>query len=291
MTERPLHPNELELLAHLLTKVEVTSENLPVIRLEIAEIREHWGLKNEALEAIRRVRKGTEKIGAHEDVVDLFWEEYLIGIHLVMKARDKEGLWSLPLKAAGIANGYTLMRSSAQDAQKYIEKHNVESKRARSGRYLGGVAVMEKRYKKAAEYFSHSAALFGEMKNWSDRVNRLELLGFLAEGLILSGKAGEGLEIAKQTFKGYDEGDGVKLRQEDYYTWAVWKSGCVIKAWHAVFARGVILDKETQEEFLVMLDEADRITEIPEGVETWGDRSFTGRKNEIAAIRRQLSPN
>ena len=272
MTERPQNIEE------------VTLENLFERRLQQASLREQKGKQKEALKEARAIR---EKL--HEETVDMFWEEYLIGKHMIMEARDKEGLWNLPLKAKGMAEGFLLMRNSASRADKYIDEHDVEEKRPRSGRFLGEVEMLSKRYGKAVKHFGRSVKLFNNMENWSQRVNALELSGFLAEALILSGKTQDGIETAKKTFAAYDEGDGIILKGNDYYTWAVWKSGCATKVWHAIFAKKPRLAKEEREELVQMLNEADKILVIPEGDETWGDKNFEIRKGGIKAIRRVLS--
>lgn len=277
MAERPTLPER-----------EITPENLAELRLHIASLREKKGKEKEVLKDIRGVREGAKKIEAHGDVVDLYWEEYLVGKHTAMEARDKEGLWQLPMKVKGIAEGYSLMSSSANEAADYIEDYGVEKKRPRSGRFLGEVAMFERRYGKAIEHFRESVELFEEMEDWRDRVNSLELRGFLAEAVIMSGEAERGVGIARQTFLEYDKGDGEKLKEDDYYTWAVWKSGCVIKAWHALLANNIPINQGLTEGMVDMLQDAEDILAIPEGDETWGDRDFEIRKNEIGAIRREL---
>lgn len=262
---------------------EVTLENLSERKLRQASLREQKGKHKEALEEARAIR---ERL--HEEIVDMHWEEYLIGKHMIMEARDKEGLWNLPLKVKGIAEGFLLMRNSASRADKYIDEHDVEEKRPRSGRFLGEVEMLSKRYGKAVKHFGRSVKLFNSMEDWSQRVNALELSGFLAEALILSGKTEDGIRIAKKTFVAYDEGDGATLKGVDYYTWAVWKSGCAIKVWHAIFAKTHLVGEE-RGELIRMLDDADKILVIPEDEKTWGDKNFEMRKDEIKAIRRQLA--
>lgn len=263
---------------------KVTLENLFERRLQQASLREQKGKYKEALKEVRAIR---EKL--HEETVDMFWEEYLIGKHMIMEARDKKGLWNLPLKTKGIAEGFLLMRNSASRADRYIDEHDVEEKKPRSGRFLGEMEMLSKRYGKAVKYFGKSVKLFNNMEDWSQRVNALELSGFLAEALVFSGKTQDGIETAKQTFAAYDEGDGAILKGNDYYTWAVWKSGCATKVWHAILAKKSYLTEEEQGGLIQMLNEADKILVIPEGDETWGDKNFEIRKGGIEAIRREIS--
>jgi hypothetical protein len=277
MTERTTGP-----------EIKVTKENLQSIRGEIASLRERKGENDKTLQMIRWARGGAEAIGAHEDVVDLYWEEYLIGKHIIMEARDQEGLWSLPLKAKDIAKGFLMMRNSALKAEDYIQANEVESKRARSGRFLGETSMLQRNYKDAVKHFRNSVEIFKRMENWRDRVNGLEISGFLAEAMILSGRIEEGIGIARKTFLSYDKGDWELLKKEDYYTWAVWKSGCVIKAWHALLARGVSINEDLKDGMVDMLVDGEEILRIPEGEETWGDKDFSFRKSEILAIKKAL---
>ena len=256
-------------------------EVLPQRRQALASLREEKGKGREAL------READLLEGRfHEEVVDLIWEHYLIGKHMIMEAREKSGLVNLPVKAIKGAEGYLLMRSSALEAREYIDKYNVEAKKPRSGRFLGEVEMLVSNHKKAAEYFGKSVSLFSKMDDTSDRVNGLELSGFWAEALILGGKTKDGVEIATQTFKAYDTGDGLELKNRDYYTWAVWKSGCVIKAWHALFQKGKLPEGENKEVLVEMLKESEMIVNPPVGTKIWGD--FTFRRDEIASIKRKL---
>lgn len=265
---------------------KITAENLPEIKAEVAKIREIKGREKETLRMAKWARDGAERIGAHEDVVDLIWEEYLVGKHMVMHARDEKRLWNLPLKVKGIAQGFLHMRHSANEGEAYIREHNVSSRQPRSGRFLGEVAMLQKDYGSAKEYFTKSVELFNKMDNWRDRVNALELSGFLAEATILSGEPERGVALARKTFLAYDTGDGERLKNEDYYTWAVWKSGCIIKAWHALLATGIPLNEGLKQGMQDVLIDVETVFEVPEGVVIWGD--FTTRKNEIEAIKREL---
>ena len=267
-------------------EIKVTSENLPELRQRIGSLREQKGREPETLKLIRSVRKEAIRLGEHEDVVNLYWEEYLVGKHIAMEARDKGGLWNLPLKAKGILEGFRLMRNSANNANKYIDKHHVENCRPRSGRFLGEIALFKKNYDKAIGHFEKSIELFEQSEDWPSKVNALEISGFLAEALILSGKTEEGIDVAKKTFAAYDEEDGVKLKENDYYTWAVWKSGCPIKTWQAILAKRATLDEPIKKALIHMLDFAEQILVIPDGQKTWGDKNFEFRKNEIKAIRK-----
>src|SRR3989344_1262328 len=78
MTERP----------HL--EIEVTSENLPALRKQIGSTREEKGREVETLQLTQKVREGAIMLEEHEHVVNLYWEEHLIGQHMMMMEKSKE---------------------------------------------------------------------------------------------------------------------------------------------------------------------------------------------------------
>ena len=68
---------------------EVTSEKLPSLREEVARLREQPNSEDQALRLIRHAREGAFNLGEDEHVVNLYWEEYLVGKHIIMKTRNK----------------------------------------------------------------------------------------------------------------------------------------------------------------------------------------------------------
>lgn len=260
----------------------LTLNNWEKTRADLASLREESGQSPAALRQADRLEGRL-----HEEVVDLIWEHYLIGKHMIMDSREKSGLIYLPEKVIGMAEGYRLMRSSAFRAQEYIDENHVDTKRPRSGRFLGEVEMLVGNHKKATEYFSKSISLFNKMENPSERVNALELSGFWVESLILGGKVKEGIDVATKTFKDYDQGDGLDLKNRDYYTWAVWKSGCAIKVWHALLHKNAPVAGENRETLVEMLREAERIVNPSPETKIWGD--FTRRREEIVSIKKNLN--
>lgn len=279
MTERP----------H--SEIEVTPETLPALREKIGFIREEKGREEEVLQLIKHVRERAIKIEAHEDVVNLYWEEYLVGKHTLMYARDSGGL--RPSRIYNMASGFFRMRSSANKASEYIEGHGVDSLRARSHRFLGEVTMIEsaalrKSPIKAEEHFAQAVDEFKKHPDFKQRKNALELSGFLAEAMVLNGKIDEAFELAKETFQAYDEGDGATLKETNYHEWAVWKSGCVTKLSHALIHMGIELDEERKRELSRMLNEADAILVVPKGFDIKPEH-FQTRKEDVAAAKAYFS--
>lgn len=275
------------------SELEITPERLSVLRQEIASMREEKGREKETLQLIEKVRPEAVKLGEYEHVVNLYWEEYLVGKHILMYARDSKGL--KPSKIYNMASGFIRMRSSAKKAQEYIEEHSIDILRARSHRFLGEVAMIEsaslkRPAKKAEEHFGQAVEEFKQSPDFGQRVNALELSGFLAEAMVLNGKVDEGIEIAKSIFKAYDEGDGLTLKEKDYFTWAIWKSGCATKISHALVHKGAELSNNRRGEITQMLEEAESILIQPEGVEIWA-KDFQIRKDDVVAVKSSLSQN
>lgn len=274
-----------------LSETEITPETLPALREEVGFIREEKGREEEVLQLIRHVRERATKLEAHEDVVNLFWEEYLVGKHYLMYKRDSGRL--NPSRIYERAKGFLMMRSSAKKAQEYIEEHNVDGLRARSHRFLGEVSMIEsaafrKPPVEAEDHFTQAVKEFKKHPDFEQRKNYLELSGFLAEAMVLNGKIDEAFELAKETFQAYDEGDGARLKEQKYYEWAVWKSGCVTKISHALIHMGVELDEDRKGELSRMFDEAVFILDEPEGVDIKPE-DFQIRREDVAAVMDSFS--
>jgi hypothetical protein len=265
MTERPI------------INIEITSENLPRIREEIAKKREEFGAET-VIGDIRFYREKMIEAELHEDAVDFFWEEYLYGKHLVMDERDVDRKGSERYN-----QGLGMMRKMAKEAHQYIVKHNVKNKLTRSHRFVGEMSQFDGDLDSAVRHFSQAISRFDEEEDFDQRINGLELRGFLAEALVLTGAIDEAVDLTVNTFEFYDKGDGKILKEKDYDTWAIWKTGVPIKVWHGVFDSNASLSNEQRKALENMLDQADSVLAIKE---TWAD--FQRRKNEIVVIREKL---
>jgi hypothetical protein len=242
---------------------EITKENLEYWREEVSLLRETKGRQKDALILARKVREKAEKLGSHEDVVNLFWEEYLVGRHYYMYARDEA---KNPMeKAVKSAYGLYLMKNGAKAALDYANEHNVESLKPRTHRFSGQLDMIFKKYSSAINHFRQGIELYRKMEDPTQRWNSLEFNGLLAEALILSGKVNEGIDVAQKTFTEYDEGDGLLMKEVNYYQWAVWKSGCAAKMWNALLENDVPLGEEKRSDFVDMYRQAKSILQFPNG--------------------------
>lgn len=267
-------------------EIFITKENLPFWREKIGGpdgMREQKGKEEETLRLITQILEGAIRLGEHEHAVNFYWEKYLVGKHYLMRSRDEKDLGTFK-KAFFVARGLSLMKIAAKESSSYIEKHKVESCRPRSHRFSGEIDMLSRRYKSATRHFQTGIELFEKMDDFEQRKNVLELSGFLAEALILSGRVEEGIGLAKKTFGAYDQGDGALLKEGDYYTWAVWKSGCMTKAWNAILEKKVPLEEDTKVELFRMLGEA--YTLLFPGQEVI--RNFQLRRDEIDSLKERI---
>jgi len=272
------------------SEIVITRENLPEWMAKVASLREEKRKDMEALKLARKVREEALKLESHEDVVNLYWEDYLIGKHILMHARDEET--DSFKKARQFAQGFSLMRSSAKSGFEYANQHGVEKLKPRTHRFSGEIAMISRDYQSAIKHFETGIRLYEKMENPEERWNTLEFQGFLAEALVLSGKVKEGVDLAQETFGQYDwSDDGLLMKGEAYYQWAVWKSGCMTKLWNALLEKGgkkIPISESKKSELVVMLLLAEGALRFADGSEKQGDFDFGIRKAEIGKIKKRL---
>ncbi|MEX2007679.1 MAG: hypothetical protein WD992_02810 [Candidatus Levyibacteriota bacterium] len=255
-----------------LERSRLTAEQMSGRMAEIFIIREQKGKEQEALDLIRATREDALALSLHSHVVDLYWEECLIANHMIMNGNN--------------ADGRAVYKAAAEAADAYIEEHNVENRRPRSHRFLGEAFMLEGNYKEAALHFMEGLNLFEDSSDPIEWENTLELRGMLSEALIRSGEKEDGLGEGFHAFTDFDE-YGKELKSRDYYTWAIWKSGVVIRMWNAILDGNAELSEEQKAKLLLNLDEAEEIISVPRSSDMLGDFSY--RKDEVSRIRKRLA--
>lgn len=240
----------------------------------VSRLREQPGQNTDTLGLIRGLREEARRLGLHGYVVDLYWEECLMAKHMFNDNPQDSSAVSIFKTAAIAADGY-------------IEKFNVGSKRIRSGRFVGEAAMLEGDYEEAISVLRRTVLQFETDVNPEQRVNALELRGFLSEAFIRSGKAQKGIKTGIKTFEDFNKGLGLSLKKRDYYVWAVWKSGIVIKMWNAILDMGVELDESERKELLDELDEAEKLFNVPHKEEYLSH--FEIRKAQIFKVREKIN--
>lgn len=270
--------------ASVKTEILVSKESFHDWRLALATLREKKGMEDVVVHLGDALLESASLLGLHTDVVELYQENALSGQHMMMNELARAGGST---ETDMYKRGLEIMAEAVYKAHGYIQEHNLNSMLPRSYRYLGRVEDYKGNYREAAEYYTQSIPLFEAVENPLVRVNRLEIQGFLAFSLIKSGKIKEGLDLAARTSSDFKESpDGIELRQADYYTWAVWASGIPIRTVEALIDTRALKDKKWAEGWI---NQAEGLLVIPEGDETWGDKNFDYRKDEIRRVRGKLS--
>lgn len=256
----------------------ITKENLPVILTQIGVEREKKGTSEVLIPHIRKVREEVEKLGETSTVVQLYQEEFLSAQHMVMEEKAKK-LKANPFRAA---KGMFIMETTSKVMEKYTEGNgeNLDPViKARVFRFLGRYADYKGQFGKSEAYYRKGLAYFDQSTKPEERFNRLEFLGFLSYSLIKQGKTEEGIDLVQQTLKNFDESDeGKWLKENNYYAWAVWKSGIEIRT-----SEHIVKTKDFGHVGLakVFLANSEDILKMPDGT----TESFRLRLDELDTTR------
>jgi len=256
----------------------ITKENLPAILTQIGVEREKKGTSEVLIPHIRKVRGEVEKLGETSTVVQLYQEEFLSAQHMVMEEKAKK-MRANPFRAA---KGMFIMEATSKVMEKYTEENSENLDpviRARIFRFLGRYVDYKGQFGKSETYYRKGLAYFDQSTKPEEKFNRLEFLGFLSYSLIKQGKMEEGISLAQQTLKDFDESDeGKWLKDNNYYAWAVWKSGIEIRtSEHIVKTK----DFRCADLAKVFLADSENILKMPDGTA----ESFRLRLDELDTTR------
>ncbi|MPM42599.1 hypothetical protein SDC9_89265 [bioreactor metagenome] len=112
------------------------------------------------------------------------------------------------------------------------------------------------------------------MERIDQRYQSLELSGFLAYSLLRQNKNGW-FELTQQTLEDFDNSpEGIWLKDNNYYAWAVWKSGIEIRIADALLDSKK-LTSQYKGHIKNWINDADSILQMPDG------------NREVFGIRRQ----
>ena len=241
-------------------EIIINRESLPSVLTEIAVEREKKGTSETLIPHIRKIRKEVEKLGDASSVVQLYQEEFLSAQHMVMEEKAKK----LEIKPLRTDKGLFIMENTSKEMEKYTKDENLDPViKARIFRFLGRYMDYNGKSEKSEDFYRKGLEYFDQSTKPEERFNRLELLGFLSFSLIKQGKTEEGINLVHQTLKDFDQSvEGKRLKENDYYAWAVWKSGIEIRT-----AEHLAKDKNGEYDFLVkeFLTDAENILKMPDG--------------------------
>lgn len=256
----------------------VTEKDLHEILIYIGTEREEKGTSETLIPFIRRVRNKAEGLGEKTIVLQLYQEEFLSAQHMIMEEKTNEPHGN----QARSDRGLKIMELTSKIMETYAQEHDKDVKpvtKTRVFRYLGRFADYKGQFIESEKYYKKGLEYFDQLTNLDDKYHRLELSGFLAYSLFKQGKTDEGMDLTRQTLKDLDESEeGKWLKANDYYAWAVWKSGVEIRtAEHIIDTR----DKSRVSIAEDFITDAERILEMPDG----NTQKFVLRLGELNSVK------
>ena len=233
----------------------LTAENTASVLQRIGQEREKPRSAEILIPQIDDVRQQAEKLGDFTTVVVLFQEKLLCAQHLMMENKKN------PIK---LAKGLTIMKSTSGqmvDFQKDHEDKIDSVVKARSSRFLGRQSDLLHQYSQSEKYYRQG----------------------LAFSMLKQNKNGW-FELTQQTLSNFDNSkEGIWLKDNDYYAWAVWKSGIEIRNSDALLDSKK-LSSQYRSNIETWLGDADSILQMPDG-----NREVFGiRRQELDAVTQKL---
>lgn len=259
-----------------LNKINLSTPPEKILQM-ISVLREKKNNKTGTLKLINKAIDTT-----HDYIVNLYFER--VHIFQLVYMTERDGLKKGDKKKLGQA--LRGMEKYLGETEKYIKQNGLKRWLHRLFRFWGKVSEYKENYKDAVSYYRRS------LKYWKtdpEVVNKglprgLELKGFLASALIMSGETQKAMKLAKKVYKKYEETpEGKILKKKDYTTWAIWRVGVPI-----FVARGLVNKKVEfkRGEILSWLNDAEKLLNPPKTIKTWADFQF--RKDEINTLRREI---
>ena len=269
MKEKPFSPENYLIL---------TPENTNSVLQHIGNEREQKGKSELLIPKIDNLRQQAEKIGDFNTALILFQEKMLCSQHLIMEAKTEKK----PTKAT---KGLFLAGKTAKEMINFQQIHQDKIDpiiSVRTDRFLGRYYDQIKRFKKSEQLYKKGLDFFKSLEPVDQRYNQLEFSGFLAFSK-LKQKKPEWFNLTIKTLSDFDKSsEGIWLRNNDYYTWAVWKSGVEIRTSDALL--NTQHQKEYQENINLWIRDADSILIMPDG----NRNIFQLRLDELNAVKAKL---
>jgi|GEM_PF-1235692 len=247
---------------------------------KLSGLREEKGRDEEALLMADEVLKEIKEEGAGAKPEAQLWlEKSLIWQHVYMNERNKgEGGDGGKMEEAKKE-----MEESIKTAERVMEDGGVDrgDPVLRIDMYLGQAAVERKDYQKAKEAYEKAIEVV------KSPTNRLEFKMRLCEPVIMLGEIKEGVRLAQTTDEEFDMGVGEELKEKDYITWVIWKSGIWIRVARSLDKKGevgeykdLVIGKLSEME--ESLDESKILTN------KWAENPFKIRLDEIETLKKKI---
>lgn len=184
----------------------------------LKELRETKGQETQTLEYIAQALHLSKS-----QIAKLFIEQAFVYQHLVMSHVDEE-------------SNLKLMEESALNAHDIIVKYNLFDMLGDDTRFLGRVYDYKKDYSEAYKFYQQSLNFYQKQNH----PKALEINAFICANLINQNKIEEGLVLAQKTYSDFEQSP---LKQSDFYTWAVWKTGIYPRVLKALVTQNQPFDK------------------------------------------------
>lgn len=263
--------------------MEKTIDKAKELMKKISTLRETKGKEKETYELIEIAKKQALSEKDYELLTRLYWEESLVAQHECMNELSKN-----TKEETIYTNALLKMERAALEGHKLIEQHKLDKMKGTSYRFLGNVYRYKKDYETAEKYFIE--ALMEYQKN--DDKGTLEIRGFMAYCLIQNGEVHNGIKLALETFDNFETSEkGLILKEKDYFTWAVWKSGIIPRIIDALNETNNLVDNSEidKKQLIEYLNKSEDILKNPQGEITWGDTAFQLRLDEIKKAKELLN--
>jgi len=237
-----------------------------------AVLREDVARQDEALVDIGILRTFAIENTLMNGSVECFLEEALIWQHKYMETKNNEFL--------------SQMERVVLETQEFVKTNDLSRWESRIARFLGRVADYQKKYSVAEGYYQEAIDKAPSDPKYAKNPALIyEYQGFKILDEIRLGKVEEGIGEAEKLYIDYLLAEeGRALREKDYATWAIWRSGLLINLSRTLIEQD--LTEEYKTKIFSWLEKADQDLHVPEGVTVWTDFGF--RKNEISRIRETL---
>lgn len=189
---------------------------------QIQKLRETKGSEAETLSKINEIWPEIERENDFATLAKLYWEKAFVYQHLVMGHTDTE-------------DNLKLMEQSALSAHDLVTKNNLSELQGDDLRFLGRIYDYKQDFKTAFDYYQQALNFYQSQ----DAPRILEINAFMSANLINQGKTNDGLNLAKKI---YGEFENSPLKNSDFYTWAVWKTGIYPRMVQALVSKKVEFD-------------------------------------------------
>lgn len=256
----------------MIKEAGINNGNFEDLLRETAKMREDLARQDEALSDIGVLREFAIENMMVDSTVECFLEEALIWQHKYMESNKEEFL--------------VKMEEVVSKAKEFVTENGLQRWESRIARFLGRVSDYQKKYSEAEKYYQEAIdKVLNDPKYPGNPALSYEYQGFKVLDEIRLGRVEKGIAEAEKLYEDYLlSEEGRSLKERDYSTWAIWRSGLLINLCRTII--DLALEDEYKQNIVGWLEKAEQNLKAPEGVEVWTDFGF--RKKEIVRVREGL---